>query len=107
VDSIVVDSLILVFLERMDLAEVSSSAEVASVWRRESFLLMPVGTFKARGNVSLLKLYLRCVWENFGTFHADTVKMVMSLCGARTGRLVSHCCMCFRSGKTRVIVVLP
>jgi hypothetical protein len=105
VDSIVVDSLILAFLECMDLAEVSSSAEVASAWRRESFLLMPVGTFKARGNVSLLKLYLRCVWENFGTFHADTVRMVMSLCGARArgsrgGRLVSHCCMCFRSGNT-------
>jgi hypothetical protein len=32
VDSIVVDSLILVFLERVDLAEVSSSAEVASAW---------------------------------------------------------------------------
>jgi hypothetical protein len=76
VDSIVVDSLILVFLERVNLVEVSSSAEVASAWRRQSFLLMPVGTFKARGNVSLLKLYLRCVWENFGIFHADTVTMV-------------------------------
>jgi hypothetical protein len=86
VDSIVVDSLILVFLERMDLAEVSSSAEVASAWRRESFLLMPVGTFKARGNVSLPKLYLRCVWENFGTFHADTVRMVhVHVCVAGEG----------------------
>jgi hypothetical protein len=105
VDSTVVDSLILVFLKRMDLAEVSSSAEVASAWRRESFLLMPVGTFKARGNVSLPKLYLRCVWENFGTFHADTVRMVHVLlwhtCAWQVkGRLVSHCCMCFRSGDT-------
>jgi hypothetical protein len=58
VDSIVVDSLILVFLERVDLAEVSSSAEVASAWRREPFLLMPVGMHQARGDASLSKLHV-------------------------------------------------
>jgi hypothetical protein len=25
------------------------------------------------------KLYLRCGWENFGTFHADTVRIVCYL----------------------------
>jgi hypothetical protein len=58
VDSIVVDSLILVFLERVDLAEVSSSAEVASAWRREPFLLMPVGMHQTRGDASLSKLHV-------------------------------------------------
>jgi hypothetical protein len=41
----------------VDILLVSSFAEVASAMFPKPFLLMSVGTFKARGNVSLLKFY--------------------------------------------------